>query len=195
MPVLMVPPAELSTPDESMVRPVPVKLTMAAFEPTLSDEVAIKAPVVIVFLEKRPLEKVEVEVFEVTLSAVISVPCREVEVPEVRLVRPPADIVMPEVERIPAEESAPVSTVEVPVTVEMRLPPVILSPFADDTPLVATPPLNVEVAVEVAILIRPAMVVEALSESMMKMGLAEVEVAMVKAYLVFEGMVVVAARL
>ena len=118
-----------------------------------------------------------------------------VEVPVMRLVNPPAvATVMPLVERMPAVEMAPVRTVEVPDTVETMLPPVILRPFDEETPFAATPPLMVEVAVDEAMLRTPAMVVEALSESMKKRGLAEVDVAMEKAYLVLAGIVEVADR-
>ena len=96
---------------------------------------------------------------------------------------------------IPAAERLPVSTVEVPVTVERIFPPVIVMPPVVLSPRVSTPPEKVEVAVVLATFKMPEKVVDALSESMATMGAVfEVPVAMVKAYLVLVGIVVVADR-
>ena len=59
-------------------------------------------------------------------------------------------------------------------------------------PAALIPPLNVEVAVDDAMLRMPENVEEALSESIAKMGaVTDVPVAMVKAYFLFTGIVVV----
>lgn len=72
-------------------------------------------------------------------------------------------------------------------------PPVSVNPLDDENPAVLIPPLKVEVAVEEAMLRMPENVEDALSESIAKMGaVIEVPVAIVKAYLLFRGMVVVA---
>ena len=88
-------------------------------------------------------------------------------------------------------------SVEVPATVLKRLPPVSVSPLEERNPADAIPPLKVEVAVDDATLMMPQNELEALSESMAKIGVEEAreEVAMVNAYLALLGIVVVAIEL
>lgn len=72
-------------------------------------------------------------------------------------------------------------------------PPVRVSPFEERRPAEINPPLNVDEAVDEAILMMPENVEEALSESIAKMGAVTlVPVAIVNAYLVLIGIVVVA---
>ena len=85
---------------------------------------------------------------------------------------------------------APVSTVDVPATVETMFPPVIFNPLVEERPAVVMPPEKVEDAVEVEMILKivevpytvmgPAMVVEPCTER----GVPGVEVPMPKKLLV-----------
>jgi len=117
-------------------------------------------------------------------------------VPATELINDPPVRARPLVERSPPcpARIVPFENVLVAVLVWRMELPVMVSPLEDKSPAVFTPPLNVEVAVLDATLMMPEKEVEALSESMAKMGVDEArdEVAMVNAYLVFAGIVVVA---
>ncbi len=67
------------------------------------------------------------------------------------LIAPAVESVMPAVERRPAEDRAPVSTVLVPETVDTMFPPSMLSPLEDCRPVALIPPAKVLEAVDVAL--------------------------------------------
>jgi predicted nucleotidyltransferase len=98
-----------------------------------------------------PPLKVELAAVEVMLRRVASTAWSLVEVPDTALVSPPPVMVSPLVasER-PAADMLPVSTVEVPATVERMFPPVIVMPFEEVKLKADIPPVKVEVAVVVA---------------------------------------------
>ena len=171
---------------------------------------SVNPPVVRMPVLVRPLTWVEVpaDVLKI-LPAVTVNPLEEERPAEERapesavLVPATVEIMLPPVMVMPCVEASPpwpastvpLENVLVAVLVCNSEPPVMVRPFWDKRPVALIPPLKVEVAVDEAMLRIPEKVDDALSESMAKMGaVIDVPVAMVKAYLVFAGMVVVAER-
>ncbi len=185
----------VEVPDTAFLKAPAVERLMPPVE-RMPDEVSPLTWVLVPDVVLKILPAVTVSPFEEESPADERAPVSWVLVPTTVLMNDPPVRVRPLEERSPPwpKRIVPLEKVLVAVLVWRIELPVMVSPLEEKSPAVFTPPLKVEVAVDEATLMIPEKEVDALSESMARMGVEEAreEVAIVKAYFAFTGIVVVA---